>query len=161
MGAMASQITSLATICSNVYSDADQRKHQSSVSLAFVRENVSIWLRHHEWRTFGVSYWSPYEGKNNRRLIESPLQYVSLNPVWIGNHMPSKMWDEITCPFPNFSSCNVEVWEWISNFISLIIMDVFTPPCGDLFSQWVPMIHLLYHWSNRILTIFQRKCLNI
>ena len=37
MGAIASQITSLAIVYSIVYSDADQRKHQSSVSLAFVR----------------------------------------------------------------------------------------------------------------------------
>ena len=37
MGTMASQITSLALVYSTVYSDADQRKHQSSASLAFVR----------------------------------------------------------------------------------------------------------------------------
>ena len=37
MGAIASQITSLTTAYSTVYSDADQRKHQSSASLAFVR----------------------------------------------------------------------------------------------------------------------------
>ena len=36
MGAMASQITSQTIVYSNVYSDADQREHQSSVSLAFV-----------------------------------------------------------------------------------------------------------------------------
>ena len=36
MGAIASQITSLAIVYSTVYSDADQRKHQSSASLAFV-----------------------------------------------------------------------------------------------------------------------------
>ena len=65
MGVIASQITSLMIVYSTVYSDADQRKHQSSVSLAFVRgihrdtvefpaqmasnaENVSIWWRHHE-----------------------------------------------------------------------------------------------------------------
>ena len=54
MGAIASQITSLTIVYSIVYSDADQRKHQSSASLAFVRaqmasyaENVSIWWRHH------------------------------------------------------------------------------------------------------------------
>ena len=34
---MASQITSLAIVYPIVYSDADQRKHQSSASLAFVR----------------------------------------------------------------------------------------------------------------------------
>ena len=37
MGEIASQITSLAIVYSTVYSDADQRKHQSSASLAFVR----------------------------------------------------------------------------------------------------------------------------
>ena len=39
MGAIASQITSLTIVFSTVYSDADQRKHQSSVSQAFVRVN--------------------------------------------------------------------------------------------------------------------------
>ena len=39
MGAIASIITSLATVYPTVYSDADQRKHQSSASLAFVRGN--------------------------------------------------------------------------------------------------------------------------
>ena len=36
MTTMASQITSLTIVYSAVYSDADQRKHQSSASLAFV-----------------------------------------------------------------------------------------------------------------------------
>ena len=37
MGAIASQITSLTIVYSTVYADADQRKHQSPASLAFVR----------------------------------------------------------------------------------------------------------------------------
>ena len=37
MGAIVSQITSLTVVYSIVYSDADQRKHQSSALLAFVR----------------------------------------------------------------------------------------------------------------------------
>ena len=37
MGLMESQITSLTIVYSTVYSGADQRKHQSSASLAFVR----------------------------------------------------------------------------------------------------------------------------
>ena len=36
MGTIASQITSLTIVYSTVYSDADQRKHQISASLAFV-----------------------------------------------------------------------------------------------------------------------------
>ena len=63
MTTMTSQITSLTFVYLIVYSGADQRKHQSSASLAFVRgihrsrwiprqrssntENVSIWWRHH------------------------------------------------------------------------------------------------------------------
>ena len=46
MGAMASQITSLTIVYWTVYSDADQRKHQSSVSLAFVRWPVNS---PHKW----------------------------------------------------------------------------------------------------------------
>ena len=37
MGAIASQISSLTIVYSTMYSGADQRKHQSSASLAFVR----------------------------------------------------------------------------------------------------------------------------
>ena len=63
MTTIASEITSLTVVYSTVYSDADQGKHQSSASLAFVgeftgtgelpaqrasyAENVSIWWRHH------------------------------------------------------------------------------------------------------------------
>ena len=43
MTTMASQITSLTVVYSTVYSDADQRKHQSSTSLAFV------WRIHRDW----------------------------------------------------------------------------------------------------------------
>ena len=63
MGAIASQITSLAIVYSTIYSGWNQIKHHSSASLAFVRgiprwpvnaqmtsnaENVSIWWRHHD-----------------------------------------------------------------------------------------------------------------
>ena len=64
MGALASEITSLTIVYSTFYSGADQRKHQSSASLAFCAENspvtgefpaqmanntenVSIWWCHH------------------------------------------------------------------------------------------------------------------
>ena len=42
MNAMASQITSLTIVYSTVNSGADQRKHQSSASLAFVRGNSPV-----------------------------------------------------------------------------------------------------------------------
>ena len=65
MGAMASHITSLTIVYSTICSGVDQRKHQSSASLAFFvgnlpvtgefpaqmasnAENVYIWWRYHE-----------------------------------------------------------------------------------------------------------------
>ena len=47
----------------------------------------------------------------------APFYYLGLTliPLWLSNHMPGKVWDEITYSFPNF----IEVWEWISNIISL------------------------------------------
>ena len=41
MSTIASQITSLTIVYSTVYSGADQRKHQSSASLAFVQGPVT------------------------------------------------------------------------------------------------------------------------
>ena len=47
MGTMASQITSLTVVYSIIYSGADQRKHQSSESLAFVRGiHRDLWIPH-------------------------------------------------------------------------------------------------------------------
>ena len=57
MVVIASQITSLTIIYSTVYSDADQRKHQSSASLAFVR---------------GIHRWpvnSPHKGPVTRKMF--------------------------------------------------------------------------------------------
>ena len=51
MGAMVSQITSLTIVYSTVYSGADQKKHQSSASLAFVREI-------HRWPVNSPHKWS-------------------------------------------------------------------------------------------------------
>ena len=56
---------------------------------------------------------------------------LTLIPAWISNHMLSKVWDEITYPYPNFNGRTVEVWEWISNFITHYIMDVIAYPCWD------------------------------
>ena len=52
---------------------------------------------------------------------------LTLIPVWISNHMPSKLWDEITNPLLNFNLCTI--WEWINKFIPHIIMDVITYSC--------------------------------
>ena len=88
MSAMASPITSLnlTIVYSTVYSGADQRKHQSSALLAFVR---------------GIHRWpvnSPHKGPVTRKMF--PLDDVILNPGGYvyndSNYLPttghSKMW---------------------------------------------------------------------
>ena len=54
---MASQITSLTIVYSTVYSDADQRKHQSSAQLAFV------------WGIHRGSVNSPHKGPVTRKMF--------------------------------------------------------------------------------------------
>ena len=56
MRAMTSQITGVSIVCSTVCSGTDQRKHQSSASLAFVR-------RIHRWPVN-----SPHKGPVTRKM---------------------------------------------------------------------------------------------
>ena len=74
MSTIASQITSLTIVYSTVYSGADQRKHQSSVSLAFVR---------------GIHRWpvnSPHEWPVTRKM--SPFDDIIMTNRYI--HCPSR-----------------------------------------------------------------------
>ena len=154
MGAMVSQITRLTIVYATVYSDADQRKHQSSASLSFVREITGDrWIR----RTNGQKRGKGFHSMTSSRFCVSPSissqgEYHCMVMVfvvtvcntnilyghflcwlwaWINDYMPSKVWDEITYPFPNFNCATVELWGWISNFSSHIMMAVITYPCWD------------------------------
>ena len=67
MGKKASQITGLTIVCSPVYSGADQRKFQSSTSLAFLR---------------GIHRWpvnSPHKGPVRRKMLPFDYDYVIMN----------------------------------------------------------------------------------
>ena len=52
--------------------------------------------------------------------IRSFYQYgLTSMPAWASNHMPNKVWDEITNPLPTFNDVNVEVSEWISDSMEI------------------------------------------
>ena len=53
---------------------------------------------------------------------------INFNPIF-DNHMPSKVWDDITYLFPNFNGCTIDVWECIINFIPHSMMYAITYPC--------------------------------
>ena len=75
MIAMGSQITSLTSIYSNVYSGTDESKHQSSASLAFVG---------------GIRQWpanSPHKWPVTRKIF--PFDDVMYFPLHAGDHEPA------------------------------------------------------------------------
>ena len=61
-------------------------------------------------------------------LLQYRIPSETTTGSWISNHMTNKVWDEITYPFPNFNGAAVEVWEWMSNFITLH-WPAITYPC--------------------------------
>ena len=79
MSLCASQITSLTIVYSTVYSDADQRKHQSAASLAFVR---------------GIHRGpvnSPHKGPVTRKMFPfDDVIMVTLKSAWTTFHESSK-----------------------------------------------------------------------
>ena len=73
MGAIASQITRVTSVYSTVYSDADQRKHQISVSLIFVR---------------GIHRWpvnSPHKWPVSRKML--PFDHVIMVQPNVSNEI--------------------------------------------------------------------------
>ena len=77
MTTIASQITSLTSVYSTVYSDADQRKHQSSPSLAFVwRIHRDRWIPHTKGQLRGKCF----------HLMTSSWFQVMI--AWVGYRCP-------------------------------------------------------------------------
>ena len=59
----------------------------------------------------------PLQQDTEMFIIHIQYHGLTLIPAFLSNHMPSKVWDEITNPFPNFNGVTIEVWKWIRNFI--------------------------------------------
>ena len=77
MSAMASQITSLTIVYRTVYSGADQRKHQSSASLAFVREIHRSPSIHNGCFMYTSNIWNLYKScfSSSRCTVTVHLEY--------------------------------------------------------------------------------------
>ena len=101
MSAKASQITSLMIVYSTVYSGADQIKHQSSASRAFVR---------------GIHRWpvnSPHKGPVTRKMfpfddiiMSHPLDHWTLNRIHSSLTMSSRFCAMFYSPWWTIFSCN-------------------------------------------------------
>ena len=97
MSAMASQITSLRIVYTTVYSGTDQRKHQSSASLAFVR---GISRTKGRWRGKCFHLMTSWQ-KNTvkftavQKLIEvyATIIFTQAKMCLIGSFLRSPLWD--------------------------------------------------------------------
>ena len=81
MGAIASQITSITVVYSTVYSDADQIKHQSSASLAFV------------WGLHRGPVNSPHKWPVTRKMFPFDDVIMIEVSVWVNDYVPYKTTD--------------------------------------------------------------------
>ena len=141
MSAMASQITSLTIVYSTVYSGADQREHQSSASLAFVRGihrwsvnsphkrpvtrkmfpfddiimNICSSAEKHRWK---ITVWSEYtrnQPNRNKRVSQTRSANFCFACLVIFVHRKSS--NTLVCPYEalmQFSRLKKKrVWYWL------------------------------------------------
>ena len=104
MGEIASQITSLTIVYSTVYSGADQSKHQSSTSLAFV------------WGIHRGPVNSPHKWPVTRKMFpfDDVIMLVHFSAVFLKRSL-LKMYSSIICSAAtkmrqNFSVCCALLW---------------------------------------------------
>ena len=143
MSAMASQINSPTIVFSTVYSGRDERKHQSSASLAFAR---------------GIHRWpvnSPHKGPVTRKMFPFDDVIMESTPVDRNIMFPcytliSSLYciQNIILAIPisnmpeNYSNCRS--LKWSSNQISsfyVVFHSIYEPP------QWVTQS---FHWYHII-----------
>ena len=78
MRAMASQITSISIVCSNICSGIDQRKCQSS-QRASNAENVFIWWHHHA----SISEWFCFKYLFDIPIWKLMIYHFFLHYIWL------------------------------------------------------------------------------
>ena len=132
MGAIASQITSLTIVYSTVYSDAGQRKYQSSASLTFV------------WGIHRGPVNSPHKWPVTRKMF--PFDDVIMNeaetdnvlkPVWWPDLVPADIFT-LNPLDPGRCSCNLK----------LVIFKIISMISTFYISRKLPQLNVKRpHWS--------------
>ena len=133
MTTMASQITSLAVVYSTVYSDTDQRKHQSSASLTFVWGiHRDRWIHRTKGQLRGKCF----------HLMTSSCVIMIYGVVCVQlAHFGLGDWEDIST----------------AHFIIIIKSEVSALPIGIIFSVVVCLRCLLHHILSLIACTFWEK----
>ena len=129
LSAMAYQITSLTIVWWTVYSDADQRKYQSTASLAFVRGT-------HRWP---VNF--PRKGRATGicfHLMTSSLSLCAIS-VWKSDRKCKYIF-----MFPIISSARHELTQWGRDKMAANFLTTFSYAIS-----WIQIykVRLIFHWS--------------
>ena len=142
MNTMASQITSLTIVYSIVYSDADQRKHQSSASLAFVwgiqrgsmnsphKWPVTRKMFPFKWRYHGTMFFNCWWGVGSHYkacdVIARPhliniVGYLALEGLYIGTHR-QYVWPSAATVLTKYGSTHtlLNLYMGISDYFPII-----------------------------------------
>ena len=94
MGTIASQITGLTIVYSTVYSDADQRTHQSSASLAFVR-GIHWWPVNFPHKWLVTRKMLPFDDV----LIQALDTFMASSEGWTTCHIPNSTTVSVLMPW--------------------------------------------------------------
>ena len=168
MSAMASQITDVSIVCSTVNSDADQRKHQSSSSLAFVRWPVNSPHKGPETRKMLTSSWVtgwPTEQKttknnNNKQGRHQNSVLLALYeriPPWpVSLEMPV-MQKRFSCHdvfmHRHFAWSDVTIWNWQKRRTGRDSFQICCRVCDRQFGSLAPRLRQGHRFNLNLNTI--------
>ena len=93
---------------------ADIFPESSDYSPWGAKEYLSVTRTRWAWMMYGIHMGNITQSISYIKVMcieQGPLllTWIILISAWISNHMPSKVWDEITFPFLNFNGATVEV----------------------------------------------------
>ena len=152
MGAMASQIISLTFVFSTVYSGADQRKHQSYASLAFVR-GIHRWPMNspHKWPVTREMF--PFDDvimnilhmeKNIIKVLMSQTRTLCYYHFYYENTIQKGSLVLFECLQRQWKFIRYQI-EWIQNICHLFSKHMFRLIWGHTkVNTWQ---HEPYHWK--------------
>ena len=160
MGTIASQIISLTNVYSTVYSGADQRQHQSSASLAFVRgihrgiPRTNGQLRGKCFHLMTSSWALGFVSSNN---LPTYLKYQSLAYVWeLGHHCACK-WLTTSIIRPSSSSTVLRAnWKCVFSTFRELLDNLDTFLLTEDVIQWFRLIsrYFLNSWWRHQMETF-------
>ena len=139
MGAIASQITSLTIVYSTVYSHADQRKHQSSASLDFVR-GIHRWLVN-----------SPHKWPVTRKMFPFDDVIMGCSKVDPWFHPPKVLFHDYFSPSGEQLEQRILSYKQNNRLCSNISQILLLYKVWGYYNKFYSMKYLgIYHWYVRL-----------